>query len=54
MAIPAFLEKQATRRWTYAEAQANAAPFFALHASGGLYPVGLFGGAGWLRAFDRA
>lgn len=28
--------------------------FFALHASGGLYPVGLFGGAGWLRAFDRA
>lgn len=32
----------------------TAAPFFALHASGGLYPVGLFGGAGWLRAFDRA
>ena len=32
----------------------TAAPFFALHASGGLYPVGLFGGAGWLRAFDCA
>ncbi len=32
----------------------TAEPFFALHASGGLYPVGLFGGAGWLRAFDRA
>lgn len=54
MAIPAFLEKQATRRWPCAEAQANGGASFALHASGGLYPVGLLGGAGWLRAFDLA